>query len=422
MRSKKLSLGLAAVLAMFVVATLMTATLAAAQTEKVLYNFEDEGPHGSGPQASLIFDSAGNLYGTTWAGGVHNLGTVFELSPNGSGGYTEKMLHSFGSGKDGELPAAGLIMDASGNLYGTTVDGGAYGGIGKNGGIVFELSPNGTGGWTYKTLHNFGNGTDGQFVQSGLVMDGSGNLFGTTSYGGIYGAEFSGGTVYELKRTTGGTYAEKILHSFGNGSDGQSPTGGVILDSAGNLYGTTEVGGGSGAYGTVFELKPAGSNWVETTLYNFNTAAGVDGAYPYANLVFDSAGNLFGTTFEGGATNEGTVFELSPSGGSWTETVIHSFVNNGTDGYHTFSALVFDGSGNFYGTTNGGGTFTYGTLFEFSPAGGGAWTESILHSFGGTNDGILPYAGVVLDSSGNLYGTTRSGGRSGGGIVFEVIP
>jgi uncharacterized repeat protein (TIGR03803 family) len=426
MRSQKISRGLPVVLilAIFSSALLMTATRAVAQTETVLHSFKDMGKGGSFPYANLTIDSAGNLYGTTFGGGANNQGTVFELFPAIGGGWTGKVLHSFGNGEDGFLPIAGLTFDGSGNLYGTTVDGGAYAGIGKNGGTVFKLSPNTGGSWTEKVLHSFGNGTDGQFVQGAVALDASGNIYGTTSYGGIYGGDYAGGTVFELKPETEGGYSEHVLHNFGSGDDGQYPVGGVILDAAGNLYGTTDLGGGGSGNGIVFELARAAGSWNETILYNFNSSLGANGASPEASLVFDSVGNLYGTTFNGGASNTGTVFELSPAtGGSWTESVLHSFADNHTDGGGSFATLVFDVSGNLYGTTANGGAYLDGTAFELSPSTGGVWTETMLHSFGHGGDGIQPHAGLVMDASGNLYGTTNDGGiGGGGGTVFEVAP
>src|ERR1039458_6316092 len=366
MQGKTLSIGLRAVLAIIAATLFVTSTWAAAQ-EKVLYSFGN-GTDATYPVAGLIFDAAGNLYGTTEHGGAYQCsggggcGTVFELSPDGSGGWTATVLHSFGNGTDGIDPNGGVIFDAAGKLYGTTLEGGAYGY-----GTVFELSPNGGGGWTETVLYSFcsqTNCTDGDAPYAGLIFDPAGNLYGTTLGGGTYNY----GAVFEV--TPNGT--ETVLHSF-TGTDGVYPYAGLIFDPAGNLYGTTGQGGTYDG-GTVFEVTPNGT---ETVLHNFNNN-GTDGAYPYAGLIFDAAGNLYGTTLEGGAYGYGAVFEVTPNG---TETVLHNFNNNGTDGYSPYASLIFDAAGNLYGTTNSGGTYNHATVFELTPAAGGGWTETVLHSF-----------------------------------------
>src|ERR1019366_2789841 len=320
------------------------------------------------------------------------------------------------NGTDGNYPYAGLIFDAAGNLYGTTVQGGTY-----NYGTVFELTPAAGGGWTEKVLHNFNyNGTDGAYPYAGLIFDAVGNLYGTTDGGGTY----SYGTGFEVTPEAGGVWTEKVLHNFNyNGTDGANPYAGLIFDVVGNLYGTTQ-GGGTYSYGTVFELTPAaGGVWTEKVLHNFNNN-GTDGAYPYAGLIFDAARNLYGTTEVGGTHNDGTVFELTPAGGgSWTEKVLHNFNNNGTDGADPRAGLIFDAAGNLYGTTYVGDTYNYGAVFELTPAGGGSWTEKVLHNFNNNGtDGAWPYAGLIFDAAGNLYGTTAGGGTYGGGGGFGVTP
>lgn len=251
-------------------------------------------------------------------------------TPTAGGGWTERVLHNFGNGVDGASPWAGLIIDATGNLYGTTHDGGTYGV-----GTVFELTPTGGGGWTEKVLHSF-NFTDGGGPYGGLVMDAAGNLYGTTYAGGSGGW----GTVFELTPTGGGGWTEKVLFSFGD--IGGGPYAGLIFDSAGNLYGTT-IGGGTYGYGRVFELTPTGGGgWTEKVLHSFGIINATDGAGPYAGLIFDSAGNLYGTTYSGPVINGayvGTVFELQPTGGGWRETVLYSF-SNGTDGSSPYGGLV----------------------------------------------------------------------------------
>ncbi len=405
MRLQTLSVRSIATLAIFTAILFVTSTRAAAQ-EQVLHSFANNGTDGLDPDGGAIFDAAGNLYGTTWAGGTYDGGTVYELTPAAGGGWTEKVLHSFNNnGTDAAYPAAGLIFDAAGNLYSTTAGGGAY----RNG-AVFELTPTAGGGWTEKVLYSFnGNGTGGDAPYSGLVFDAVGNLYGTTYYGGTY----SGGTVFELSPQAGGGWTEKVLHSFGNGTDASAPFSGLTFDTAGNLYGTSEIGGADSA-GTVYELSPqAGGGWTEKVLYSFANN-GTDGTVPRAGVIFDAAGNLYGTAFAGGAYKLGALFELTPAGGgTWTEKVLHSF-GNGTDGADPYAMLVFDTAGNLYGTTYQGGSYGGGTVFRFNAQG-----EVLLHSFSGA-DGSEPFAGLIFDAAANLYGTTTSGGASNVGTVYEI--
>jgi len=444
MRGKRLSIGLRAALAIFTVTLLVTNTWAATNwTEKVLHSFNQNNTGGVEPLAGLIFDAAGNLYGTTNWGGTYGGGTVFELTPTAAGGWAETVLHSFGNGTDGAHPLAGLIFDAAGNLYGTTYYGGAsqscQGGSSPGCGTVFELMPTGAGGWTEKVLHNFNNdGTNGWWPRAGLITDAAGNLYGTTSAGGLYGR----GIVFELTPSAGAGWTEKVLYSFNsNGADGHYPYAGLIFDAAGNLYGTTMSGGLYGR-GTVFELTAtAGGGWTEKVLYSFNSN-GTDGHYPYAGLIFDAAGNLYGTTNEGGtylcaphSDGCGTVFELTPeAGGGWTEQVLHRFGNS--DGALPVSgSLIFDSAGNLYGTTVFGGDYLCGpygdgcgTVFELTPKAGGGWTEQVLHSFNNNDSAVTngwwPWAGLITDTAGNLYGTTMysSGIAGSAGTVFQLTP
>jgi uncharacterized repeat protein (TIGR03803 family) len=429
MRSKRVSFGRTALLAIFTM-TVLAGTRAAAQKETVLYSFHNKGKDGHSPQASLIFDAAANLYGTTSTGGAYNGGTVFELSPQAGGGWTRKILHQFkANGIGGSSPYGSLIFDAAGNLYGTTV----YGGAG-NSGTVFELTPTAGGNWKENRLHSFGSFiSDGVFPFSSLVFDVAGNLYGTTAEGGGGSGGCGGqgcGTVFELTPTAGGGWKEKILHRFKlNGVDGINPIGGLIFDGAGNLYGTTGQGGdlqctgdgGQVGCGAVFELAPnADGTWTETLIHTFH---GLDGDSPYANLVFDNAGNLYGTLFGGGANGVGAVFELTPQAGAswWAEQIVHAFGAHPTDGIAPYAGLILDGAGNLYGTTIQGGSSQYGngTVFELTPASGGGWSETVLHNFNG-KDGSEPWAGLVLDATGNLYGTTAYGGPNGGGTVFKI--
>ena len=380
-------------------------------TENVLYSFNNNGTDGAGPQGRLIFDGAGNLYGTTVEAGIHRRrgGTVFELMPQAGGSWTEQVLHSFN--KDGANPGDGLVFDGAGHLYGTTEQGGTH-----NSGAVFELTPQAGGGWAEQVVHSF-NGKDGAFPRARLVLDGAGDLYGTTVDGGTYAY----GTVFELMPRAGGGWTEHVLHSFDErAQNGGYPGGGLVFDAAGNLYGTTEQGGTRNS-GTVFELTPqAGGGWAESMLYSFGT--GNDGAYPRAGLIFDAAGNLYGTTSQGGTNGAGTVVELTPqAGGGWTEHVLHNF--NGSDGANPYASLIFDAVGNLYGTTGAGGTYGRGgTVFELTPQASGGWTEQVLHSFGNVGDGANPDASLIFDSAGNLYGTTEQGGTRNSGTVFELTP
>lgn len=402
-------------------------------TEKKLHHF-GIGRDGRGSTTGLILDAAGNLYGTTPAGGTHygcgggGCGTVFELTPDGGGGWREIVLHRFlDDGEDGREPLGGLIFDAAGNLYGTTHFGGNQGC-----GTVFELMPDGNGGWTEKKLHNFlCNASDGAFVVGSLVFDTAGNVYGATSQGGDYSCGGYGcGTVFELMPNGHGGWTEKKIHNFGqHANDGSYPQAGLVFDGAGNLYGTTFAGGSVLGSGTAFQLSPNGNGtWTERVIHNFGEEG--DGFSPESSLIVDAVGNLYGTTQSGGRQQGGTVFELSPNGhGGWTEKKLHNFVEeDGDGGWDVFCSLAWDAAGNLYGTTLEGGkgiNCPYGgcgVVFELIPNGNG-WTEKKLHNFTGVSfDGFGSFSGVVLDSAGNVYGTTSQGGDYGHGTVFEIMP
>jgi uncharacterized repeat protein (TIGR03803 family) len=390
-------------LAFIVIMTLTMARPAQAQTESVLYTFCSLTNCDDGflPMSNVIMDAQGNMYGTTIDGGVHHSGTVFKLDSGG----TLTVLYSFCSARrmctDGAHPFSGLVRDSAGNLYGTTADGGHY-----NVGTVFKLSSDGT----LTTLHSFqNNGTDAYTPVAGLLMDSSGNLYGTSYYGGKYGL----GTVYRV--TPAGK--ESIMHSFGaTSTDGANPANVVpVMDRLGNLYGTTEFGGSILHQGTVFEITAGGK---ESVLYTFGATA-TDAEFPYAGLVIDAEGNLYGTT---GGIGPGAVFRVTHSG---TETVIHSFQNSGTGGNSPYAPLVRDAAGNLYGVTFLGGLYGFGTVFKINASG----VETILHAFANDGtDGVGPYGGLLLDSAGNLYGTTEGGGNLGCtnlygcGTVFKITP
>ncbi len=383
------------------VMTLFAAPSAQAKSykETVLYTFLGASD-AANPVAGVIRDAQGNLYGTSEYGGAYSAGTVFKLS-----GTTETVLHSF-AGADGANPSAGVIQDAQGNLYGTTQSGGANGAYG----VVFEQS-----GTTETVLYSFcseSDCADGFTPMAGVIRDAQGNLYGTTSLGGAYGQ----GTVFKLD-TTG---QETVLYSFciqPNCTDGANPSAGVIQDSQGNLYGTTQKGGANGE-GTVFKL----SGTTETVLYSFR-AGNKDGAQPVAGVIRDARGNLYGTTSQGGAHGQGTVFKLSGT----TETILHSFKGGNEDGAEPLAGVIRDAQGNLYGTTSQGGPSGEGTAFNLSKA----RAETLLYRFcsqGACADGAYPSAGLITDSKGNLYGTTYLGGdlscgeNYGCGVVFKLTP
>jgi uncharacterized repeat protein (TIGR03803 family) len=404
-----------AALALIAVATLIAATRAAAQTETVLYSFDYKNEGAYAPWLSLTFDAAGNLYGTAQFGGSAHGGEIFELTPNSGGGWTTKIIFDFKNGTEGLTPNSGLAVDAAGNMYGTTFSGGF-----EYLGAAYELSPNSDGSWTEKVLHYFGKTpSDGQIPAAGMVLDSAGNLYGTTEVGGTNKT----GTLFELSPKSGGTWTEKVLYNFGpgGGTDGANPQSGLIFDAAGNLYGETERGGANNG-GTVFKLSPqSGGGWTESVLYSFSYYS-----EPSGSLIFDSKGNLYGTTGEGGANGFGSAFELSPgAGGTWTEKTLHNF-SNGEDGFNVFTGLTFDKSGNLYGVTMSGGAYCgvngCGTVFKLTPEAGGNWTKSTLFSFDGTDGSGPGWGSLIFDSSGNLYGGAGGGGAYRGGVVFEITP
>jgi uncharacterized repeat protein (TIGR03803 family) len=410
-RAASAALALLVVLGIGVAAT----PSAQAQTFTVLYNFTGL-PDGASPQAGLVRDAAGNLYGTTANGGLPGLcyqgdygcGTVFKVDATG----TETVLHRFGGGggADGAYPQAGLIRDGSGNLYGTTSSGGNPKCIPWGCGTVFKVDKRGTETVLYRFTGRLG---DGCYPFGGLIRDKAGNLYGTTWECGYSGY----GTVFKLD-TTG---TETVLHSFaGYPLDGSQPyLTSLLMDKQGNLYGVTNVGGVEGP-GAVFKLSPKGEL---TILHSF--ANGTDGSYPSGRLIRDKEGNLYGTTEAGGGDGNcptigggcGTVYEVSEAG---KETILHRF--DGTDGAFPFAGLIADTKGNLYGDTYDY-EVGYGTVFKLSKSG----TLTVLHSFSGS-DGTFPIADLIRDANGNLYGTASVGGNtncdltSGCGTVWKLTP
>ena len=394
--------GCAVMLSLTALVFVITLPVVPAQTFSVLYNFRGS-PDGNSPQGDLLRDGAGNLYGTTSAGGSGQ-GVVFLLNATG-----HELVRPFGGEPDGETPEAGLIADSAGNGYGTTYGGGS-GSLG-GAGTVYKINRNGV----ETVLYRF-SGPDGDHPAAGLVRDSSGNLYGTTFYGGT--ASCSCGTVFKL--TPSGT--ESVLHSFTGGSDGKFPQGALLIDSSGNLYGTASEGGvvncdnGIHGCGVVFKMDQSGN---ENVLYTFG--GNTDGGEPMAGLVSDPQGNLYGTTFMAGdqsrncALNHGcgVVFKVTPNG---SESVLYTFTNS-SDGANPLADLVRDAAGNLYGTTKLGG-LGFGVVFRVDSSG----NETSLYEFTGGSDGAAPLAGVIRDSAGNLYGTASGGGAGDAGVVFKITP
>jgi uncharacterized repeat protein (TIGR03803 family) len=368
-----------------------------AQNYTVLYSFQCGPDDGEGPTSGPIRDSAGNLYGVTDVGGSTGYGTIYELLAVGS----EVVLHNFmGPPSDGGNPVGAPALDSTGNLYGTTAFGGRYG-LGS----LFTLTPDGV----ESTLHSFGLGADGSEPYSGLTIDASDNVYGTTTLGG---GGYDGGTVF--KALPSGT--EFTLHSFGRPGDGSLPMGTPVLGSGNQIFGTTEKGGAHGA-GAIFEL----TSGIETLPYNF--AGGQSGASPEAGVVRDSKGNLFGTTGSGGVNGYGTVFEVNSTG---KHQVLYSF-GGPPDGANPYGGVVRDSADNLYGVTffggsgpcnNGFGGIGCGTIYEVTRSG----QESLLYSFEGAPDGEYPVGNLVRDGAGDFYGATEEGGTYGCGTVFEYTP
>ncbi len=399
-------------LAFLSVAILSLVFEASAQTEQKLYDFCSRTgcTDGQYPNVKLVRDPKGNLIGTTTSGGAHNQGTVFRISPTG----VEKVLYSFcaqQSCADGASPFDGVIMDKNGNFYGTTYSGGAHGL-----GTVFKISAAGVETVLYSFCGVVGC-PDGANPYAGLVMDTAGNLYGTTLGGG----SLNNGTVFELTPTG----SEIVLHAFLNTPDFATPYGGLVRDTLGNLYGTTWFGGANGA-GGVYEVTPSQT---ETRIYDKWCALPCtqDGSSSGATLIL-SKGNLFGTSVLGGAFGHGLVFEVNVR--TKKETILYSFADAPADGTAPFAGLLIDTAGNLYGTTTGGGGTACGgglqdgcgAVFKLAPSGTG-WTESILHSFANdATDGVNPFGALIIDSQSNLYGTTRLGGLNNSGTVFKITP
>jgi uncharacterized repeat protein (TIGR03803 family) len=395
-------------------ALVLAARSAQAQSMNVLYNFPQNSiDDGAGPIAALTPDAAGNLYTTTNLGGQYSNGSVVELSPDG-GGWDATTLYNFTGRTDGSRPAYGpLIFDNSGNLYGVTNLGGAYGY-----GTVYELSPSGGGSWTEAVLYSFPNDPYNSYPTNGLIMDSAGNLYGT-----LYDwldFKTQPGAVFELSPSNG-SWTENVIYEFHPGNDA-----GLTMDAAGDIFGIGAINGLS----DVFELTPNGQGgWTKHVIYVFPQTPeneNIDGT-----LVLDQSGNLYGTT--GGdlsSADGGTVYKLSPAADRqlWTYSVIYAFQScahcqNGYGGYEPFAGVTLDPFGNIYGTTSLGGAYGGGVVFMLVPSEGEIppYREDVLVFFNGLN-GSSPYGQLIRDSAGNLYGTTTQGGTMGAGNAFEVTP
>jgi hypothetical protein len=404
----------------------------AGSTATLIYAFPG-GSGGRNPEGQLIADHAGNLYGTTELGGIADNGTVFELSrPTVKGGkWTETVLYRFTGGSDGLAPNPGLIFDNSGNLYGTTFDGGN---CHYYCGVIFQLAPPKVQGeaWTETVLHAFGGpgSSDGGAPTSSLVFDKAGNLYGTAEFGGntiCTNNPGPCGVVFKLSPpgSQGEPWSESVIHTFRGIPDGAFPASPLTFDLQGNLYGTTTEGGtgpctdGEGTTlgcGVMFEVIPeAGDAPTETVLYNFRPSE----SSPYAGLVFGPARVLYGTA-------DYDVFRLIPPaklGDPWTRQVLYQFTE-GIRGTITSSSLIFDPSGNLYGTTSASGLSGYGTVYELSPPAkkGGKWLETTLHTFTGDFDTEQPRGKLLRSPNGALYGATSTNLKRSNGTVFKIIP
>jgi uncharacterized repeat protein (TIGR03803 family) len=380
---------------------------------------------GNTPLSAPIFDEAGNLYATAQKGGPAGVGVVFKLSPTSSGLWKETVLYTFKDSPDGSTPDSTLVRDSAGNLYGTTL----YGGLNpqtpqcsRGCGIVFKLTPTAKGPWKETVLHHFTGGPDGANPFDGLVQDKAGNFYGTTSGGGPVGL----GVAFKLSHTTTG-WKETVLHGFGIESDAAAPASSLVFDGAGNLYGTSFFGGAQNL-GTVFKLTPQPSgSWTSTVLHSF--LGGADGLEPIAPVVLDKVGNVYGASQQlGNILPCGTVFKLTAANG-YAETILHTFRGtfHGGDGCYA-NGLAFDSKGNLFATASSGGTDNAGIIFKLTQTTltSTGWRFSILHNFIGdqigSTDGELPLAPMTFGPGGALFGTTIGPGFPAGGEVFKFVP
>jgi uncharacterized repeat protein (TIGR03803 family) len=405
------------------------------QTKETLFSFPG-GAMGSEPFSGLVMDESGNFYGTTFGSETLPSSSVaFKLSRT-SIGWKETVLHLFTGQGDGINPAAGVTLDGKGNIFGTTQYGGTANctdGYGSSCGTVYEISPNGSGGWNEKVLYSFPS-TGATNPIGGVILDPLGNLYGTASIGGISSCPASNvgcGSVYKLLPGSDG-WTFKTLHYFHwmqSRPDGALPQASLFEDAQHNLYGTTEAGGTAGV-GSVFELSPTKAGAYTISLPGSFRATGDSGFQPSGGLVRDKQGNFYGTTSFGGTVNStcqngcGTVFELSPGTSGWRLQTLYSF-QGGTDGMLPLNTtLALDPKGNLYGVTVYGGNndCSCGVVFELSPLTGGGWSEKVLYAFQGGTDGGFPTGSIVVDPGGNVYGTTPTGGVNSAGTVYKITP
>jgi len=396
--------------------SILISSASAGTSYEILHSFADKAGTCPNPEAPVIFDQSGNLYTTTtfWNG------CVFELTPDTDGRWKEKTLYAFAkySDTDGAQPVAPVVFDSAGNLYGTTGGGGGSGCYNLGCGAIFELTPTKDGHWNEKIIYRFKDQGDGYSPDAGLAVDASGNLYGTTNLGGNLSCNpgYGCGTVFKLSKSRGGSWHKTTLHAFAGGRDGAYVRAGVTLDSDGNLYGVTaDCYEGCQGNGTVFELVSTHGKWQHNILFRF---PGGSDATPVATLTLDPEGNLYGTA--AGAACCGTVFRLSRSGKGWKEEVLHTF--SGYDGAEPLSGVILDKAGNLFGTTPIGGSKGQGTVYELKHS-NNDWTITVLHDFDSNYlDGLTPLASLAFGPDGALYGTTMWGGPSAYGTVFRIVP
>lgn len=449
MNYKKTSLLSAIAIASAIFALTLPMSAQVVDTFRVLHSFTGKWD-GSRPYGPVLFDPAGSIYGTTQVGGnmancaaESGCGLVYKLSSS-SGSWIENPIFGFASSATGAIPHGNLVMDASGDIFGVALAGGGATNctqVVEGCGLVYELTPTSSGPWNETVLQTFNNGSEGGNPEDGLVADGAGNFYGTASSGGSTNhCGGSGcGVVYKLSPTSTGGWEQQILYAFTGGADGGIPTSKLIFDASGNLYGTAYLGGdlvpcGPEGCGVVFELSPSSSGtWIETVLHAFAGNQHGDGYVPFGALAFDAAGNLYGTTYNGGTPSTcnlvgcGVIYKLTPTASGWKETLIHDF-QGGSDGANPPFGVTLDAAGNVYGVTSAGGFLTdcsglgCGVVFKFSTDARGQWQETLLHQFTGGNDGASPSASLTFGPDGKLYGVTVLGGTSNAGIVFNVAP
>lgn len=386
-----------------------------ASTTQIIYSFGG-GADGEYLDTDVEVDAAGNLYGTSVLGGTFGGGTVWQLSLVG-GKWVHKVLYNFTGSADGGEPYKGVTVDAAGNLYGTAVTGGS-GSCEGGCGVTYKLTKNGST-WTQTVLHAFTGGEDGSGPGSRVTLDKQGNVYGMTPTGGAFGL----GTIYVLRPKENDTWNLQVLHTFTGGVDGSSGSAGKMVFHQGALFGAATTGGKYGS-GTIFRLKPRNrGQWTYQPIYSF--LGGLDGVFPYGGLTIDLSDNIFGTTYYGGTDGVGTVFQLSFARGGWVNLVLYNFKASG-DGNYPISNVVFDDMINIYGTTSEGGSGS-GIIFQLTqlPAGGptgGTWEETLTHVFTGTPDGAFPYTGMTPGGDGSFYGATVHGGANGEGAIYQFTP